>query len=141
MNRYSVFTHSYLSPVAVKHGFNWPSFFFGPLWALWIGCWSAVALYMIAMVGVLEFFSPWMRYALEWDPSLLISAVLAYFLLVLALAAGMSTSMNAWHRKSLLRRRYVEADVVTALDRGHALSLSSLVRPTFDLAVSASSNH
>ena len=123
MNKHSVFTHCYLPPVAVKHGFNGPSLFFGPLWALSVGFWQALAIYTIMML------TPWLGFGLPLEYGPRIIASLAYLVLGLASATWLSTFMNAWRMKTLLSKGYIEADVVMAMDTRHALCLSSLVRP------------
>jgi len=131
LNQYSVFTHLYLDPVAVKHGFNWPSFFFGPVWALYIGCWRGFAIYAITITAHVGSF--WIGYFLALDEGPRMMAFFLYLSFMLALEIWLSTIMNAWHTKSLLNKGYVEADVVTALDRPHALSKSSQRRPVTTL--------
>jgi len=129
MNQYSVFTHCHLSPVAVKHGFCLASCLFGPLWALSVSCWRALALYLFIIIAHVEAFPGWLSDVQALDNDLSRLALLGHVLCVAALSAWLSTFMNAWHRNSLLNKGYVEADVVMAIDGQHALSVSSLVRP------------
>jgi hypothetical protein len=129
MNRYSVFTHSYFSPVAVKHGFSWPSFLLGPVWALYVGCWRALAVYAVIIVAHVDAFPQWMSYLLAQDKGAGWLVQSGHLVCLVALSAWLSTFMNAWLAKSLLSKRYVEADVVTAMDEQHAIGLSSLIRP------------
>jgi hypothetical protein len=129
MNQYSVFTHCYLSPVAVKHGFCWASCLFGPFWAIGAGCWRGLALYAIIIIAHVEAFPGWLSEVQALDNHLGHLALLSHLVGLAALSAWLSTFMNAWLRKSLLSKGYVEADVVTALDGAHALSVASLVRP------------
>ena len=129
MNHYSVFTHSHLAPVVVRHGFSWPSFLLGPFWALWVGCWRGVAVYVFIVAVHVDAFPEWKDYILSLEREAGNLAVLAHLAGLVALWAWLSTFMNAWLMKSLLSRGFVEADAVAAMDRVHALSLSSLVRP------------
>jgi hypothetical protein len=127
MSQYSVLTHCHLSPLAVKHGFSWPSFLFGPLWALCAGCWRGLGLYAIIIIAHVAALPYWTSYPLNEDPVHL--AFVGHLASLVALSAWLSTFMNGWLRQSLLGRGYVEADVVVAMDPQHAIGIASLLRP------------
>ena len=101
----------------------------GPLWAVSVGCWRGVALYSIIILAHVEAFPHWMGDILALDEDLSRLALLGHLVCLMALLAWLSTFMNAWLRKSLVSKGYVEADMVMALDGSHAVSVSSLVRP------------
>lgn len=129
MKHYSVFTHSHLAPVAVRHGFSWPSFLLGPFWALWVGCWRGVAVYTFIVGVQWAAFPHSASYALHLEKDLASMAMLCHLAGLVGSWAWLSTFMNAWLMKSLLGRGFIEADVVAALDGLHALAVASLVRP------------
>ena len=90
-------------PIALKEGFSWPAFLFGPLWLAWHRAWieAAIAggLWLLTLV-------------LPTLPSTL--AQLALFWLI-------GLEGNGLRRRSLMRRGCREKTVVAAHDAEEAL--------------------
>ena len=93
-------------PMAVKEGFSWPAFFFGPFWLLWHRLWPEAAGVGIAALATLAL-----------PPA---AGLAASFLLALLLGL----EGNALRRWALRRRGWREADIIAAASADEALTLS-----------------
>lgn len=95
--------------LAVKEGFCWPAFIFGPLWALWQRMWRAAFFIVLAYVLVgtaLALVAP--DPVTDFAISLAVSVLIGYF-------------ANDWRRASLARAGWRFEGLSAAADRDAAM--------------------
>ncbi len=95
-------------PVALKDGFSWPAFFFGPLWLAWHRLWIAALAFAAVSFATLAL-----------PPA---AGLVASFLLALLLGL----EGNALRRWALRRRGWREAGSVAADSSEEALAIAGI---------------
>jgi hypothetical protein len=112
MKTYTVYTRQEVAVVAIKQGFSWPAFFFGPIWALVKGFFGLFAGLVVLSAGLTV-----LQEAII--PAYVPDRISAFFQIIVGFAAiGIMLLMgeNANHlwRRRLLKRGYQNAGDVKA---------------------------
>ena len=95
--------------LAVKEGFCWPAFIFGPFWALWHGLWLVLFGIIMALAALSVF-----EELLRPDP-------LSALAVSLGVAAILGLCGNDWRRASLALRGWRFEALSAAADRDTAM--------------------
>lgn len=114
MKRFEVFQHPTLGYEAVKVGFSWPGFFFGPFWAAIKQMWLPAAIIFLVVIALVTVES-------SLDQSGDNTAVMAS-LLQLGLAVFIGFQGNEWRRGSLRKRGYNSVSTVEATNPESAIA-------------------
>jgi len=116
MKQYNLYVRNShnLAAQAVKLGWSWPAFFFGPLWALAKRLWLHAFGIFAAVYGTI-----FLAFSLEDDNSAL---VLAPPVVTIALWLFFGAKGNAWRERNLHSRGYALVKGVSAESAESALA-------------------
>ncbi|MEQ6916027.1 DUF2628 domain-containing protein [Halomonas aquatica] len=109
MKEFRIYQHPTGKQEAVKQGWSWPGFFFGPIWALVKKLWGlgAVLLVVVLMLSALP---------VETEVGMLASLIV----LVIYIVCGVNG--NNWREKNLRSRGYDQLDTVSAANPDGAIA-------------------
>ncbi|MFO7818273.1 MAG: DUF2628 domain-containing protein [Pseudomonadota bacterium] len=110
MKTFKLYQHPAGNRQAVKQGWFWPGFFFGPIWALVKKMWGLGAGLMVAVIVLAMF---------PVDTG--IGALAALISLGIYVACGING--NRWREKHLSNRGYDHVDTVSASNPEGAIAL------------------
>ena len=104
MSRFDVYVHPAHGYEAVKHGFSWPAFFFGVIWAFYKKLWLVGTVYLLAIVLL----------ALPADDLESGSVTTLYDFVGFAISLLVGVTGNGWRRQALPQQGYRFVDAVEA---------------------------
>ena len=110
MKEFNIYQHPTGKQEAVKQGWSWPGFFFGPIWALVKKLWGLGAGLLVAVI-VLSIFPS------DSDLGALASLV------ILAIYIVCGAKGNKWRESNLASRGYDHVDTVSASNPEGAIAL------------------
>ena len=102
--------------VYVREGFGWGAYLFAPLWCVYRRCWLALSVWL-AGLGLVFFLGWWLEIA---------PVAIAGCLFILQILFGFEAAQ--FRRRSLARRSYQLADVVSGHGRSEAETTFALRR-------------
>lgn len=112
MKKYKIFQHPANKLEAVKEGWSWPGFLFGPFWAFFKKLWGIGTGLLITMI-ILSLFPVNPDSGLYWLSTII--------LLVLYIVCGING--NKWRESNLTARSYDHVDTVSASNPDGAIAL------------------
>ena len=110
MKDYKIFEYPEGCQEAVKQGWSWPGFFFGPIWALVKKMWGLGAGLLVAVIVLAMF-------PVESSLGLLAT------LISLGIYVACGINGNRWREKHLSSRGYDHVDTVSAPNPERAVAL------------------
>lgn len=110
MKQFKIFLHPTGQQEAVKQGWSWPGFFFGPIWALVKKLWGLGAGLLVTVIVLSVFPS---------DSGLGMLATLV----TLAIYIICGVNGNKWREGNLVSRGYDHVDTVSASNPEGAIAL------------------
>jgi len=113
MKAFSVYSHPTRGYEAVKHGFSWPAFFFGPIWILMKRLWGIFfGLWFLAYMGLVLIQSVTNTAQSDSGAQALVRLMLAGGYLALWLVPAFKG--NSWRVVNLIKRGYELIAMVNA---------------------------
>lgn len=110
MKEFKIYQHPTGKQEAVKQGWSWPGFFFGPIWALVKKLWGLGALLLVAVI------------VLSAVPAgTEVGMLTTLIMLVIYIVCGVNG--NKWREKNLVSRGYEHLDTVSAANPDGAIAL------------------
>lgn len=110
MKEFKIYQHPTGKQEAVKQGWSWPGFFFGPIWALVKKLWGlgAVLLVIVLLLSAVP---------VETEVGMLTTLIM----LVIYIVCGVNG--NSWREKNLRSRGYEHLDTVSAANPDGAIAV------------------
>lgn len=109
MKEFKIYQHPDGKREAVKQGWSWPGFFFGPIWALVKKLWGLGAVLLVAVIILAMF-------PIETGIGVLAA------LLSLGIYITCGINGNRWREKNLASRGYDHVDTVSAANPDGAVA-------------------
>lgn len=110
MKEFKIYQHPTGKQKAVKQGWSWPGFFFGPIWALVKKMWGIGAGLLVAII-ILSIFPA------ESE----LGALASLIMLVLYIVCGVNG--NKWRESNLVSRGYDHVNTISASNPEGAIAL------------------
>ncbi len=123
MKQYAIFENNHGQRDAVKQGWSWPAFLFGPFWALYCGFWG-LGLGFLALTVCLTALQAGLQHAVGTDASSLVSIALFFNMIAISLAVLFGVKGNEWREAKLIRNGYAHLGKVDAINDANAIVAS-----------------